>query len=310
MDRLEAMSILVAAVEAGSFTAASKRLGVPLPTVSRKVAELEARLKARLLIRTTRKLALTDAGVVYLTACRKILDQVGEAERAAAGEYLTPRGNLAIAAPIVFGRMHVLPIVTDFLAAHPEINVQLVLSDRNADLVADQIDLALRIGALEDSSMIAVRLGEVRRVVCASPQFLKLHGAPEAPAGLVERPCITFGSSATPSWPFASKDRSATAISIRARLAVNTAEAALDAALAGVGLTQVLSYQAADAVKDRRLKIVLGEFEGKALPVHLLYPAQPQPPLKMRRFLEFAVPRLKKTLAEVEKKTGLPKDRA
>ncbi len=140
MDRLEAMAILVAAVEAGSFTAASRRLGVPLPTVSRKVAELEARLKARLLIRTTRKLTLTDAGAAYLAATRKILDQVAEAERAAAGEYLTPRGDLAIAAPIVFGRLHVLPIVNAFLADFPDINVQLALSDRNADLVGDQLD--------------------------------------------------------------------------------------------------------------------------------------------------------------------------
>src|SRR5262249_38156962 len=137
MDRLEAMSILVAVVEAGSLTAASRRLGVPLPTVSRKISELEANLKARLLVRTTRRLTLTDAGAAYLSAARKILDQVGEAERAAAGEYLVPRGDLAVAAPIVFGRLHVLPAVNAFLAAFPEINVRLALSDRNADLVGD-----------------------------------------------------------------------------------------------------------------------------------------------------------------------------
>jgi DNA-binding transcriptional LysR family regulator len=304
MDRLEAMSILVAAVEAGSFTAASRRLGVPLPTVSRKVAELEARLNARLLIRTTRKLTLTDAGAAYLSASKKILDQVADAERAASGEYLTPRGHLAVAAPIVFGRLHVLPLVNNFLAAFPEINVQLALSDRNADLVGDQLDLALRIGTLDDSSMIAVRVGSVRRVVCASPDFLKMHGTPEAPAGLASLPCITFGTGATGSWPFAPKRRAVTSIPIRARLAVNTAEAALDAALAGVGLTQVLSYQASDAVKERKLKIVLKEFELDPLPVHLVHPAQTLPPLKLRRFLEFAVPRLRKTLAEVERRVS------
>jgi DNA-binding transcriptional LysR family regulator len=304
MDRLEAMSILVAAVEAGSFTAASRRLGVPLPTVSRKVAELEARLKARLLIRTTRKLTLTDAGSAYLAAAKKILEQVAEAERAAAGEYLTPRGDLAIAAPIVFGRLHVLPIVSDFLAAFPDINVQLALSDRNADLIGDQIDLALRIGALDDSSMIAQRAGFVRRVVCASPDFLKAYGAPKTPTDLAAFPCVTFGNSAVASWPFAPKRRAPLLVPIRARLAVNTAEAALDAALAGVGLTQVLSYQAADAVKDRRLKIVLREFELDPMPVQLVHPAQALPPLKLRRFLEFALPRLKKALAEIEKRVG------
>lgn len=304
MDRLEAMSLLVAAAEAGSFTAASKRLGVPLPTVSRKVAELEARLNARLLIRTTRKLTLTDTGAAYLVASKQILEQVAEAERAASGEYLTPRGDLAIAAPIVFGRLHVLPVVNDFLAAFPDINVQLALSDRNADLVGDQLDLAVRIGALDDSSMIAQRAGHVRRVVCASPDFLKRHGVPKSPAELANFPCITFGMNAATSWPFAPKRRSALSIPIRARLSVNTAEAALDATLAGVGLTQVLSYQAADAVKEKRLRIVLKEFELEPLPVHLVYPAQAQPPLKLRRFLEFALPRLKKALAEIERRVG------
>jgi DNA-binding transcriptional LysR family regulator len=304
MDRLEAMSILVAAVEAGSFTAASRRLGVPLPTVSRKVAELEARLNARLLVRTTRKLTLTDAGAAYLAASKTILEQVAEAERAAAGEYLNPRGDLSIAAPIVFGRLHVLPIVNAFLAVYPDINVQLALSDRNADLVGDQLDLAVRIGSLDDSTMIASRAGVVRRVVCASPDFLKQHGAPTSPADLAALPCITFGSHAATSWPFAGKRRAETSIPIRARLAVNTAEAALDAALAGVGLTQVLSYQAANAVKDGRLKIVLKPFELEPLPVHLVHPAQALPPLKLRRFLEFALPRLKQALAEIDRRVG------
>jgi DNA-binding transcriptional LysR family regulator len=297
------MSILVAAVETGSFTAASRRLGVPLPTVSRKVAELEAALKARLLIRTTRKLTLTDAGAAYIAAARRILDQVGEAERAAAGEYLVPRGDLAVAAPIVFGRLHVVPAVNAFLAAFPDINVQLALSDRNTDLVGDQIDVAVRIGHLDDSSMVAVRAGEVRRVVCASPDFLKRNGTPQTPDGLADLPCVTFGGNAIATWPFLSKRR-AVPVRIRARLCVNTAEAALDSAVAGVGLTQVLSYQAADAVKERRLKIVLREFETEPLPVHLVYPAQAQPPLKLRSFVDFALPRLKRALAEIEKRVG------
>jgi DNA-binding transcriptional LysR family regulator len=307
VDRLEAMTILVAAVEAGSFTAASRRLGVPLPTVSRKVADLEAHLKARLLVRTTRRLTLTDAGEAYLAAARKILEQVGEAERAASGEYLVPRGDLAIAAPIVFGRLHVLPVATGFLAAFPEIDVQLVLSDRNADLVGDQLDVAVRIGALRDSSMIATRVGAVRHVVCATPDFLKHHGVPKTPDDLASLPCVTFGSGPIAPWTFASKGKAARSIPIRARLAVNTAEAAIDAAIAGVGIARVLSYQVASAVAERRLRILLADYEPEPLPVHLVYPAQAShPPLKLRRFLEFAAPRLKKTLAAIERALGQP----
>lgn len=299
MDRLDAMSIFVAAVEAGSFSAASRKLGVPLPTVSRKVADLEAHLNTRLLIRSTRKLALTDAGSAYLDTCKTILEQVGEAERAAAGEYITPKGDLIIAAPIVFGRLHVLPVVNDFLATFPDINVQMVLSDRNTDLIDDHIDMAVRIGALPDSSMVATRVGFVRRVVCASPTFLATQGTPKTPDDLAAMPRITFGNIVSgSSWIFAAKSRRAARhVPVLARLAVNTAEAAIDAAIAGVGITQVLSYQAAQAIKDKRLKIVLKDFEVEPLPVHVLYPAQARPPLKLRSFLAFAVPRLRKSAA-------------
>jgi DNA-binding transcriptional LysR family regulator len=302
MDRLDAMLIFAAVVEAGSLTAASRRLGVPLPSVSRKVAELEAHLNARLLIRTTRKLTLTDAGAAYLAASRNILEQVAEAERAASGEYLTPRGNLAIAAPIVFGRLHVLPAVTAFLAAFPNIDVQLVLADRNADLIGDQIDLAVRIGSLHDSSMVALRVGAVRQVVCASPAFLAARGMPKTPGDLAALPGVTFGATAMTSWSFASKGRAVRPVPVRSRLVVNTAEAAIDAAIAGVGIVRVLSYQVAAAIHERRLKIVLADAEPPPLPVHLIHPAQSHTPLKLRRFIEFAAPRLKKALAEIERR--------
>lgn len=299
MDRLDAMAMLVAAVEAGSFTAASRKLGVPLPTLSRKVADLETRLSARLLIRTTRKLTLTDAGEAYLAAAKTILDQVAEAERAASGEYLTPRGDLVVAAPIVFGRLHVLPAVNAFLAAFTDINVQLVLSDRNADLIGEQLDMAVRIGALRDSSMIAMRVGAVRHVVCATPDFLKRHGTPKTPDDLATLPCVTFGSGPITPWTFASRGKAAHSIPIRARLAVNTAETAIDAAIAGVGIARVLSYQAAAAVAARRLRVVLASYEPEPLPVHLVHPAHAHLPLKLRSFLGFAAPRLKKALADV-----------
>ncbi|HEV2624714.1 MAG TPA: LysR family transcriptional regulator, partial [Xanthobacteraceae bacterium] len=155
MDRLNAMWVLIAVAEAGSLSAASRKLGIPLPTVSRKLSELETHLKTRLVARSTRKLALTEAGAAYLPACKRILEHVGDAERAASGEYLSPRGDLVVSAPIVFGRLHVLPAINEFLASYPEIDVRLVLSDRNVHLIDDHVDLAIRIGALRDSSMVA-----------------------------------------------------------------------------------------------------------------------------------------------------------
>jgi DNA-binding transcriptional LysR family regulator len=299
MDRLEAMSVLIAAVEAGSFSAASRKLGVPLPTISRKVSELEAHLRTRLLVRSTRKLALTDAGAAYLAACKRILEQVGEAERTVTGEYVAPRGDLTLTAPIVFGRLHVLPVVSDFLARFPQINVRMVLSDRDVHLVDDQIDMAVRIGNLPDSSMVATRVGFVRRVVCASPAFLAAHGTPAVPADLADLPCVTFDFLAARSaWTFASPDRKLEqSVPVRCRLSVNTAEAAIDSAIAGVGLTRVLSYQAARAVADGKLRLVLREFERDPIPVSLLHAGQGLLPLKMRSFLEFAAPRLRRSLA-------------
>lgn len=197
-----------------------------------------------------------------------------------------------------------LPVVNAFLAAFPDINVQLVLSDRNADLVGDQLDLAVRIGPLSDSSMVAARVGSVRFVVCASPDFLTAHGTPKAPQDLASFPCVTFGTSAATSWSFASRRSAGRSIPVRSRLVVNTAEAAIDAAVAGVGIARVLSYQAAPAIAERRLRILLADYEPEPLPVHLLHPAQTHPPLKLRRFLEFAAPRLNKTLAAIEKRTA------
>jgi DNA-binding transcriptional LysR family regulator len=296
MDRLEAMAILVAAVDAGSLSAAGRALGVPLPTVSRNVAELEAHLGTRLLIRSTRRLTLTEAGAAYVAASRRILDDVAEAERSAAGEYTAPRGELIVTAPVVFGRLHVLPVVTDFLAAFPEIAVRLALSDRNVDLAGDHVDLAVRIGALPDSRLIATRVGAVRRVVCGSPAYFAAHGEPRVPADLAGLACITFDvlGSAT-AWDFAAPGGT---VAIRSRLSVNTAEAAIDAAVAGAGVTRVLSYQVAQAVADGRLRIVLAPFEFPPAPVSLVH-APGLMPLKLRAFRDFAAPRLRKALGTI-----------
>jgi DNA-binding transcriptional LysR family regulator len=302
MDRLDAMSVLVAVVESGSFSGASRKLGAPLPTVSRKVAELEAHLQTQLLVRTTRKLTLTDAGEAYVAACKRILEQVGEAERAASGEYLTPRGDLVVTAPIVFGRLHVLPVVNDFLAQFPDINVRLSLSDRNVHLIDDHIDLAVRIGALADSSLVATRAGAVRRVVCASPAYLARVGAPKAPEDLSVLACVNFdGFTSSTAWTFSAKDqRAERTVPIRSRLSVNTAEAAVDAAVAGVGVTRVLSYQAASAVAEGKLKILLTAYEPEPVPINLVYVGQGLLPLKVRAFLDFVAPRIRERTAKVD----------
>jgi DNA-binding transcriptional LysR family regulator len=296
MDRLDAMSVFVAVAESGSLSGASRNLGIPLPTVSRKLAELETHLGTRLFIRSTRKLALTDAGAAYLPACKRILEQIRDAERTASGEYLSPRGDLVVTAPIVFGRLHVLPVINEFLASYPEIDVRLVLSDRNVHLIDDRVDLAVRIGALQDSNMIATRVTSVRRVVCASPAFLASVGAPKVPADLSKLACITFDSfTSSATWSFvAPGSRTERAVPIHSRLSVNTAEAAIDAAVAGVGLTRVLSYQAAKAVAENKLKIVLAKYEPDALPVNLVHLGPGLLPFKTRAFLDFVAARLRK----------------
>ena len=296
MDRLDSMYVFVTVVEMGSFSAAGRKLGIPLPTISRKIAELETYIKTGLLNRTTRKLSLTDAGKVYLSACKQILDAVSEAESEAAGEYSSPKGQLIITAPIVFGRLHVLPVVVDFLKAYPDVDVQLVLGDRLLDLLEEHINLAIRIGELPDSSNIATRIGSIRQVVCASPQYLSTHGTPAKPQDLIKHECITLPVLTMPDvWVFKSS-RGKESIPIHSRLVVNTAEAAIDAAVAGVGLVSALSYQVEFAIKSGALCTVLEKFESAPMPVSMMFKGQRILPLKLRAFLDFASPRLRQRL--------------
>lgn len=295
MDRLDAMSVLLRAVETGSLSGASRSLGMPLATVSRKISDLEAHLGTRLLIRTTRSLALTEAGAAYLTAARRILAEVAEAERAAAGEFDIPSGELVVTAPLLFGRLHILPVVMDFLAAYPKIGIRMPLSDRNLHLVDEHVDIAARIGALPDSGMIATRVGGMRTVVCASPDLLAAHGAPQEPSDLTELPCVNFEPfSIRPVWRFPRED-----VAIRSRLSVSTAEVAVAAAVRGFGAVRVLHYQCAEAVRDGSLRIILSDFEPAPQPVHLLHAARGVLPLKMRAFLDFVAPRLRERLASI-----------
>jgi DNA-binding transcriptional LysR family regulator len=302
MDRLEAMSLLVAVAERGSLSAAGRALQVPLATMSRKISDLEALLGTRLLIRTTRKLTLTDAGISYVSSARRILEQVEQAEREAAGEFVTPKGELVITAPNMFGRVHVLPIVADFLAEFKEINVRLILADRNVDLIDDHVDMAVRIGKLADSSMVATQVGLMRTVTCASPTLLGTYGVPQTPDDLIAFPCITVETTMpSPSWRFrTSKTGAVFDLPIVPRLRVTTPEAAAYAALSGVGITRLLHYQAFDSVKTGHLVTVLRPYEPDLAPVNLIHVSRLQMPLKMRRFLDFAIPRFRLRLSEIE----------
>ncbi|MBN3846772.1 MULTISPECIES: LysR family transcriptional regulator [Burkholderiaceae] len=296
MDRLEAMSILIEVVEAGSLSAAARRLDIPLPTVSRKVGELEVYLKTRLLNRTTRQLSLTEAGAAYVASCRRILEEVGEAERTATGEYAVPRGYLVITAPVVFGRLYVAPVLADFLVHYPEIDARLFLTDRSTNMLEEHIDVAVRIGPLPDSTLVAVNVGQLRLVVCASPAYLASHGVPAKPDELANHACIAFeGLASTRAWNFFAGKTERT-VQIRARLVTNTAESAVDTAVLGVGLTRVLSYQTEAAVREGKLRLVLEKFEPPPLPISLVHTGQLPVPLKLRAFLDFARPRLQSRL--------------
>ncbi len=296
MDRLDAMTVLLAAVETGSLSAAGRRLGQPLSTVSRKIAELEAHLGARLLVRTSRRLDLTDAGRTFVAAASRILEDLAEAERAAAGEYRAPTGTLVVTAPVVFGRLHVLPVVTAFLQQHRQIDLQLMLADRVVHLIDDHVDLAVRIGALPDSSLRAQRVGLIRKVTCASPGYLALRGTPSGPGDLAAHDLISFSGLEAPDRWTLTVDGRDQPVPVRPRLVVNTAEAALDAAIAGLGLTRVLSYQARTACKAGQLTEVLTDLRSPPLPVSLVFADQGPMPQKLRAFIDFAAPRLRAAL--------------
>ena len=304
MDRLEAMQTLVAAVEGGSLSAASRALNTPLATVSRRVSDLEAHLGAQLLVRTNRKLILTEAGEGFVAVARRLLDDLGDAERAASGEYRAPRGELLVTAPIMFGKLHVAPIIHAFLAAYPDVTVRLVLSDQIIDLLEAHVDVAVRTGRLPDSDLMARQAGHVCWVVCASPDYLARRGEPATPEALADHDCIAFeGLQTYRSWTIGSA-AGARSIAIRPRFSVNTADAVVEAAAAGLGIARVLSYQAANAISLGRVVTILRGFPTDPIPVNLVHQPQRVQPLKRRAFLDFVVPRLTQTLAALDDVVG------
>lgn len=302
MDRIEAMTAFVSAVDDGSLAGASRRLGRSPAAVTRAITALEGLIGTRLLYRTTRVIRLTEAGQRYIASCRRILAELQEAELLAAGERSAPRGILAVTAPLFFGRLCVRPLLDAYLDAYPAVQARLLLLDRVVNVIEEGIDAAVRIGHLPDSGLIAVKAGEVRRIVCASPEYLRRRKSPREPADLAEHDCIIFsGTTPTDTWTFATGPGSdaVRSVRVRPRLTVSEAEAAIASAVEGHGVTCVLSYQIESELKRGRLKAVLQNFEPKPLPVHIIYPEVRLSAAKTRAFVDFITPRLKKELARI-----------
>jgi DNA-binding transcriptional LysR family regulator len=286
MDRIDAMQAFVAVADLQGFAPAARKLGISPSGLTRLIAALEERLGARLLQRTTRSVTLTDAGARYLERTRRILADVEEAEGAAEGERTRPSGKLVVSAPVGFGRLHVSPVMSAYLTRHAEVSGELRLEDRMISLVEDGVDLAVRIGELADSSLVARRVGEMRRIVVASPGYLKKRGEPKAPADIAGHDTIQFGATAgVADWRFV-EDGSEVRVSIAPRLATNSADAAVQHAERDGGLTRVLAYQAADAIRRGRVKIVLAKFELPASPIHIVYPTSRLLSAKVRTFID------------------------
>lgn len=298
LDQLDAMRVFAAVAQGGSLSAAARALGTPVASVSRKLTALESHTGARLLSRTTRKMALTDAGRRYLETALRVIALIDAADQGLASDARELGGALTVTAPVVFGRLHVLPVVGEFLRSHPRVDVRLSLADRNLEWIDHELDVAIRIGALPDSSLVATRVGSVRRVTCASPSYLRERGTPAAPEDLAAHDAIAFTMlSPGGRWSYFGR-RGARSIAVRSRLSVTTAEAAVDAAVAGLGVTRVLSYQAAAELAAGRLVAVLERHEPPAIPVHVLHGEGGAPRAKVRAFTTLAAKRLREALRQ------------
>jgi DNA-binding transcriptional LysR family regulator len=286
MDRIDAMQAFVAVADLEGFAPAARKLKLSPSAVTRLVAALEDRLGARLLQRTTRSVTLTDAGTRYLERARRILADVEEAERAAESERTRPSGRLVVSAPLGFGRLHVSPVMTAYLKRYPDVSGELRLEDRMVSLVEDGVDLSVRIGELADSSLVARQVGAMRRIVVASPAYLKARGEPKNPAAIASHDTIQFGSAAgIADWRFVEAGRDIR-IGHTPRFSTNSSDAALQYAEAGGGLTRLMAYQAAASLKAGKVKIVLEKFELPALPIHVVYPTSRLLSAKVRAFID------------------------
>lgn len=288
MDRFAAMTAFVRVAERGGFAAAGRQLNMSPSAMTRAIAALEDRLGARLFTRTTRIVRLTEAGQRFYEDCRRILAEVEEAESGAAGAHGALRGQLSVTASQLFGRIFVLPIITRFLTDHPDVTVRTLFVDRVVNLLEEGIDVAVRIGELPSSSLSARRIGSVRRIVCASPDYLSRHGVPQTPEELRDHSVVAATASQSASeWRFFANG-AAQEVSVAPRLITTSNDVAIDAAAAGWGLTRLLSYQVAPEIAAGRLKIVLSPFEPPALPIHLVHAEGRRTSGKVRAFVDLA----------------------
>jgi len=294
MDRVQTMSIFVTVAEEAGFAPAARRLALSPPSITRAVSQLEARLGARLLHRTTRSVRLTETGERYLADCRRILTEIEEADRHAAGIHAAPKGMVTISASALFGRMHVTPVLLDLLDQHPGISITTLFVDRIVHLMDEGVDVAVGIAELPDSSFSAVRVGAMRRVVCASPEYLAQHGLPERPRDLINHQTINsshmaFGGE----WTFQSGNKKF-GVKPNSRLTVSNADTAIAAAVAGRGIARVLSYMIAPQLKSGTLQVMLEDYELPAAPVHVLHKEAGQTSPRVRAVVDYLVERLRK----------------
>ena len=296
MDRLDAMQVLLAVVDEGSLSAGSRKLRAPLPSVSRKVAELERHLGTRLLIRTSRNIQLTDAGRDYVEAARQIVEQIREAELRASGEYETPRGELRITVTTAFGQSVALPIAYQFLREHPEITLNVISANRFVDLTEEHVDVGIRIGHLTDSSLVAVKVGDIRILTVASPEYLARNGCPKTPEELIGHDGIQFGNLSR-AWVFPNDD---VVRQTNVRIRADDATAAYKAAVEGLGITRVPNFMIGKEIVSGALVEILKDYAAHPSPVHLIYIRQGLLPLKVRTFLDWMTPRLRQALKQVE----------
>jgi DNA-binding transcriptional LysR family regulator len=305
MDRIDAMKVFVAALDENSLAGAGRRLGRSPAAVSRAIAFLEAHTGTPLLYRTTRSIKLSEAGERYALACRRILADLEEADMLVADERSAPRGLLTVTAPVAAGEDVLRALLDEFIDRHPEVSIRLQLLDRPVSLIDEGIDLALRFAHLPDSTLVAVPIGEVRRVVVASPDYLAAHPAIHEPADLAHHKIISMTHFGLDSWSFPTEGRAAIPLVVQfePRFIVNTIRAAVASALAGHGLTRVFSYHVAQHVQSGALRIVLRDSEHAPLPIHLLTPQGRLSVPKVRAFVDFATPRLRAHFAQLQRTT-------
>lgn len=293
MDKLQAMKAFITVVETGGLTSAAKKLDVSTSVVSRLVSELEEALGTRLLTRTTRVVRVTDTGSMYVEDCRRILADIDEAELSAIGTHGLPRGQLVVTAPVLFGKLFIVPLLERYMKTYPEVEVNCWFVDRVVNMVEEGADVAVRVGVLPNSSLRAIGVGRVRRVVCASPGYLEAYGIPQQPSDLAKHTIIVpTGLSPHSEWRFADGNRPIS-VKLHPRFTTTTNDSAVSMATAGLGIVSLLSYQIARELQEGHLKVVLSEYELSPMPVNVLHRGGRHTSMKVRSFLDLVVESLR-----------------